>query len=300
MVKRILLLPLFALLYWQSALACDACGCSIGGNGIGLLSNYRTNYIGIGWQLTQFQSTPGFGLGSEDQFHTLELSLRYHLSARFKVLVHQPYRINRRLNSDQTTQQLNGISDTRIVGAYTLLRDVKLGTRTNLFWEVGAGLKLPLGTYNPHNHDVNLPENFNIGNGSWGYLFQSSFVLTHGKAGLALNTAYQHNSPSRSDYQFGHQWTGQALAFAEVNLGPRLQLVPNAGLSLENITTDKHANGKDVSGTGGQGTFLSGGLNVKAGNWIIGAAASVPVAHNYSHGEVEANTRISTQILFTF
>lgn len=299
MAKRIFLLPLIALLCWQWAYACDACGCSIGGNGIGLLSNYRNNYIGLGWQLGRFNSVPGHGLGSEDQFHTLELSLRYHFTDRFKVLAFQPYRINRRLNSDQSEQQLSGISDTRILGAYTLLRDAALGT-VKVFWEAGAGVKLPVGTYNAHIHDTNLPENFNIGNGSWGYLLQSNLVLIQRQLGLVLNGTYQHNGPARSDYQFGHQLTGQALVFAEANIGNRLQLVPNAGLSLEQITTDRYANGKSVSGTGGRGTYFSGGINLKAGNWIFGAAASLPVEQSYSHGEVEAQPRLSTQILFTF
>lgn len=290
---------MFAILCQPWATACDACGCSIGGNGIGLLSNYRANYIGIGWQLAQFNSAPGHGLGSEDQFHTLELSLRYHLSTRFKLLAYQPYRINRRLNSDQSLQQLSGISDTRIMGAYTLVKDVSLGS-TNFFWEIGAGLKIPVGTYNSRIHDLNLPENFNIGNGSWAYLFQSNLVISHRQLGLVFNGSYQHHSPSRSDYQFGHQWTGQLLLFAEASLRNQLQIVPNAGLALERITTDNHANRNPVSGTGGSGTFLSSGINVKAGNWIIGAAAALPIDQSYSHGEVDARPRLTTQVLFTF
>ncbi|PHN02709.1 hypothetical protein CRP01_30465 [Flavilitoribacter nigricans DSM 23189 = NBRC 102662] len=266
---------------------------------MGLLSNYRTNYLSIGWQLAPFRSIPGHGLGSADQFHTLEFSLRYHLSDRFKLLAYQPYRINRRMNNDQRVQQLKGISDTRIVAAYTLIKDASLGA-VNVFWETGAGVKLPVGAYNARIHDADLPENFNIGNGSWAYLFQNNLVLTYRQLGLVVNGAYQHQRPSRSDYQFGHQWTGQLLLFAEARLGNQMQVVPNAGLTLEKITSDYHPNGQSVAGTGGRGIFVSSGINFKAGSWIIGAAAALPVNQSYSKDEVEARPRLTSQILFTF
>lgn len=300
MAKRLLLLPLFALLSWQWALACDACGCSIGGNGIGLLGIYRTNFVGLGWQTVHFQSAPRHGAGSEDYFHTLELSVRYHLSDRFKVLVYQPYRLNHRLNSDGSDQRLDGMSDTRILGSYTVFQNQMLGSQTSLFLEIGAGLKLPVGAYNPHIHDTNLPENFNIGNGSWGYIIQPSLVLTHQKVGIVLNGIYQHHSRTELDYRFGHQLTGQLLFFAEAALNDNLKFIPNAGLTLEQITDDRYANDKPVSGTGGNGTFFSAGLNVKLGNWMIGTAASLPLEQSYSNGEVDAGSRLSAQISFTF
>lgn len=295
-----LLLPLFALLCWQWATACDACGCSIGGNGMGLLSAYRTNYVGLSWQTVRFQSTPGHSAGSEDYFHSFELAIRYHFSDRFKLLIYQPYRLNRRLNNDQTTQQMSGISDTRLLGSYTVLKEVALGPQTSLFFEMGAGIKFPVGAYNAQIHDTNLPENFNIGNGSWGYILQPSLVLTHRQVGLVWNSVYQHHSRTRLDYRFGHQLTTQLLFFGEASLSKQLKLIPNGGLSFEQITADRYANDNTVSGTGGNGLFFSAGLNMKLGNWILGAASAIPLEQSYSHGEVNAKSRLSAQITFTF
>jgi hypothetical protein len=125
-------------------------------------------------------------------------------------------------------------------------------------------------------------------------------VFTHRQFGVVLNGMYQHHGRTSLDYRFGHQLTTQLLLFGETLISENLKLIPNAGLTFEQITTDLHANDQEVIGTGGRGTFASAGLNLKLGNWLLGAAASVPVAQSYSHGAVEANGRLSAQISFTF
>lgn len=300
MAKKFLLVPLFALLLWQQLTACDACGCSIGGNGIGLLTNYRSNFIGLGWQLARFQSAPGYGAGSTDYFRTFELSVRYHFSGRFKVLLYQPYRMNLRINSSGPEQRLSGLSDTRVLGAYTLVKDLGLGSQTSLFAELGAGFKIPTGAYDAQLHDRELPENFNPGNGSWGFLIQPNVVLSHRKIGLVAGGVYQHHAANASGYRFGDQLTTQLLFFGETAIGQQLKIVPNGGLSWEKIATDRYANENTVGGTGGNGTYASAGFNLKAGSWIFGAAGSLPLGQSYSHREVEAGGRFSCQLSFTF
>ena len=298
MAKRIFLLTMFGFFIHPFLMGCDSCG-SVGGNGIGLMSAYKNNFIGIGWQYASFRGVPEHGDGSIDHLHTLELSLRYHVKDRFKVLFYQPFRINNR-NVNGQTDGLNGFSDTRIIGSYSLLKDVTIGTKINVFLEIGAGVKLPVGKYNAKIQEVNLPENFNPGNGSWGYLFQPSLVLTLKKAGLVVNGYYQHHSKSTSDYQFGHQLSTQVLFFWEKRLSNNFNLVPNAGINSEWISTDHYANGKRVEGTGGKGTYFSAGINFKTNQWIIGATYDHPLVHHYSNGEVDAKHRLAAQVAYIF
>lgn len=298
MVKRSILLAMFGMFAWTSAFACNACGCSISGNGVGLLQSYRNNFVGIGWQMAHFQSAPEHGSISKDHFQTIEWSLRYHFSPKFKVLVFQPYRINVREFEGQRTS-LTGISDTRIIGSYTFLNNTKLAENTQVFFEMGIGAKLPTGKYNADIHEDDLPENFNIGNGSWGAIVQANLVLSHQEMGLALSGFYQHLSPSFSDYQFGHQLSTQALFFVEKNI-KNLLLMPNAGLSVEQLTSDTYKNGNTVHGTGGKGYFATAGLTIQLEEWRLGLSYAHPFSQDYAQGEVLATDRLSCQFSYIF
>ncbi|HMQ64398.1 MAG TPA: hypothetical protein PKE06_27185 [Flavilitoribacter sp.] len=299
MVRRIILLSVIGLLGWNVAFSCDACGCSITGSGVGMLVSYRNNFAGLSWFSTPYQASPDHGFGSKDRFQTLEFAFRFHIASRLKLLINQPYRINAR-TLDGETEQVSGISDTRIMGAYTLFRDVRLGARNKLFLEVGAGIKAPLGRYDAHIHDQELPENFNLGNGSWAGLLQANLVVTRQNSGLLAAGTYQYNTATAAGYRFGRQVSGQLIGFREIALGRMVSLIPNAGLTAEWVSDDHYANGNIVPGTSGSGLFASGGVNLKFNNFYIGASFAQPLAQDYSHGEVIAKSRVSCQVSYLF
>ena len=234
--------------------ACDACGCSISGHGIGLLTNFRTNVAGVRYFNTPFQTAPTFG-STNDRFHLLEAFVRYQVNPRIKLTVTQPYRLNYRHDKDAETLHTNGISDTRLMGSYAFV-DERMGAGSRLYWELGAGVKLPVGKYDNDLHKQDLPDNFNIGNGSWGYLFQSGLVFSANRFGVSFNAATQLNGKTSSGYRFGSQFSGSMLFFAEKTLGEKGRIVPLAGLSGELVSKDQHANGNEAHGTGGKGFLL--------------------------------------------
>ncbi|MEN0003567.1 MAG: hypothetical protein AAF798_05465, partial [Bacteroidota bacterium] len=195
---------------------------------------------------------------------------------------------------------LSGIGDTRIIGTYNLFRQKDLGSGIQLFAELGAGVKLPVGEYNPDIHDANLPENFNLGNGSWGFILQPNLVFTKGAWGLLLNGSYQHFLPTRTDYQFGHQLNGQLSVFWEKSTAKGYRFTPNLGLQQEHIWADAFANDRTVSGTGGTGTFASLGINIRKGQVLGGVNYAIPIIQDYSQGEVEAQQRLAIQFSYLF
>lgn len=283
----------------QTSKACDACGCSISGGGIGLLSAYRYNYIGLQWYRSAFATIPGHGQGADDSFNTFELSFRYHLSDRLKVLINQPFEVNTREVEGQS-RSLQGLSDTRIVVNYTLFKDVPIGKKAKLYAEIGTGLKLPFGKFDPDIHDTDLPENFNIGNGSLGYLFQSDLILSINKSGIVWSTNIQINDQTERGYSFGNQLSSQGLVFHEIQIKEKWSIIPNTGLYAEWLSSDQYANKNTVEGTGGNGVFFTTGLNVKRNKWVLGMTVSLPVSQNYSNKEVEAGNRFSCQTTYIF
>ncbi|MEO1263410.1 MAG: transporter [Bacteroidota bacterium] len=278
--------------------ACDACGCSISGQGIGLLTNFRTNVAGIRYFNTPFHAAPLEG-STEDRFHLAEFFVRYQFNKRFKLMLSQPYRYNVRRDLHASSLDIDGIADTRILGSYALV-DQWTSNTSRLYWELGAGIKLPVGKYDADIHDRDMPENFNIGNGSWGYLLQTSAVYSNNQFGISLNAASQLNGKTSAGYHFGNQISGSLLLFTEKSLGKKGRIVPLVGGSAEIISKDKFANGKNVHSTGGRGLYGMIGVNAGFDRWQLGASFSKPLTQHYSDGEVIADDRFSIEMNYFF
>ncbi len=298
MIRKTIVLIVLGILLNIPSYACDVCGCSISGTGLGLVSAYRYNFISMSWQLTPFEGSRFHGAGSYDQFHTLELSMRYHFTTDFKLLVHQPYKLNFRNTNDELSN-LEGIGDTRILANYTILRDKKIGG-VNLYMELGAGAQLPVGKYDSNLHSKDLPENFNIGKGTWSFIFQPNIILNKNNFGLIMNGTYQRNAVSKSGYQFGNQVSGQALFYYRKDLKNELALTPYLGILGESIAQDHFDDGALVSGTSGKGLFLTTGINLKWKSLLFSTAYTPPLSQMYSLNEVSAKSRYMGQISFIF
>ena len=300
MARSVIALAVFLLVFAEKGKACDACGCSVNGVGVGLMAAYRQNYIGIQYQYAPFSSKLVHAQGAVDEFHTFELAARYRLWRRLSLQLMQAWRLNNRQHPDGDAS-LNGLGDTRLLANFAVLNQLPLGNEFRLYAEVGAGTKAPTGKFDPNLHnEQNLPENFNPGNGSWAYLLQSNLVLSRKGAGLALSGSYQHNLPSEGGYRFGGQWSGQALLFNEFPLPGRLSVTPYGGFSIEKVAQDEKADGKYAPSTGGRGCFAAAGLNLKFDNWLLGAALSQPFSQHYSNAEVEAKGRLTVQVSHIF
>src|SRR5690606_24927340 len=72
-----------AIMSVHTALACDVCGCSVGGSYFGILPQFQQNFIGLRYQHRNFNSEhltlfPGeVPLKTQETFHTTELWSRY-------------------------------------------------------------------------------------------------------------------------------------------------------------------------------------------------------------------------------
>ena len=298
MVKKAICLVLLALSI-VNANACDVCGCSVNGFGAGLLSAYRYNVISLRYYQSPFEQILQRGIPTEDVFHQSELNLRYHLSPKFIVSVNQSFQWNRRVGPGNDAF-ISGLGDTRLRASYVFLDNILLGESSSLYWELGTGIKLPSGKYDPNIYRDDLPENFNIGNGSWGYLFQSSLLLHYYKFGLVANGSYQSNQATKDGYDFGDQFSLSMILFRRFSLSEKWELVPFGGGFHERIQKDELYNDKNAHGTGGRGYFFSTGMNIKYDAWLIGASYFNPFNQAYAEGEMRAKSRFSLELTYTF
>ncbi|MBK7407508.1 MAG: hypothetical protein IPL49_14320 [Saprospirales bacterium] len=298
MIKYILGLCIAMSLSVQG-MACEACGCSITGSGMGLLTAYRNNTLGLSWFYSPFRGSEALGSNTRDYFHTVELFGNYHITPRLQVSAFLPYRYNNRVTDDQDLSA-QGLSDLRIVGSYTFFDNKPLGAHSQLYWDAGAGVRFPTGRYDEDIYQKDLPDNFNVGNGAWSLLLQSRLLYKQERWGASATGNYQVNSATSSGYRFGDQLALTGMLFVRKSVSDKLDGTLFGGVYYERIGQDDYPYGKNPHTTGGEGYYAMASLNVKWNNCLFGASYSHPFSQNYSEGEVIAKPRISANVAFIF
>lgn len=277
--------------------------CNAGGlascSSSGLLTGLRNNSVGLRFMQVPFKTAATDNERYQDDFYVAELSFRYQFSNRWKVSVQQPYRLNVR-EFPAKKERLHGLADTRLLGSYTIFDNVAIGSNSLVYWELGAGLKLPTGKYDETIYFRDLPGNLNLGMGNLGYLFSTNLVFFKNTLGLGLNAGYQLNSKSRDDYQFGDQFTAGLFFFREFAFGENWKLVPLAGASMEKFAKNYLPSGNFAEGSGGEGWLVLGGFNARFNEFQAGLSASLPFAQNYSAGAIVAERRYSMDLVYFF
>jgi len=299
---RISVFIVFAcVLTWSTSLtACDVCGSGGGNIGIGLLTDYRSNLVRFSYANTRFNSVPEHGNLVSDKFVQYSLAFRYSLgkTKRFRLALQCPFAVNTR-NVEGKSLIEKGLSDIKLTTSYVVLNNLPIGSKSNIYLETGAGFNLPTGKYDEQLHDKDLPENFNVGKGNLGYIFQMNSILSIQKFGFVFSNNFQLNTATKSGYRFGNQFNSQLTAFKEVAI-KNVKWIPNVGLGFDNTTSDNYSNKKEVPGTGGNGFFLSTSFNFKTEQWLAGFTYALPLVEQYAQGEVHAKGRIIGQVSLLF
>ena len=288
---------LISSLYTLSA--CDSCASGLNSSGVGLLSTYRQNFVGVSWQRSMFDTSSDHSTGSKDRFETVEIRIRYQVSDRWSISFRQPFKNNTRIEN-KSERALRGISDTKLMVNYNLINNKSLTEDLTLNVEASVGTKLSVGDYRPRIQDENLPENFNISNGAYGYILQATPVLTKGDIGLLGNIYYQHNFESSNGYHFGDQLSTQWVMFYRWLVADNYTLLPFAGVQYEHVSQDRYATEYSVNGTGGSGTYAVAAINIKADKFSLELSYNLPLAGSFSEDEVEAKGKYGALATFFF
>ena len=299
MIRKITTLCVVLVSSLYSLSACDSCASGLNSSGVGLLSTYRQNFVGLSWQRSMFDSSSTHSTGSKDRFQTLELRIRYQISDRWSVTLGQPFKYNKRIE-EGGHRVLKGISDTKLFVNYSILQNEPVGDDLALSLESSIGIKLAVGDYRPSIQDENLPENFNLSNGAYGYILQMTPVLTKGNIGLLGNVYYQHNFKSSNDYQFGNQFSTQWVMFYRKTIAEKYTLLPFAGIQYEHVTQDHYATEYEVNGTGGSGLYAVTAVNFKADKGSLELSYNIPITGSFSGDEVDAKGKIGAMATLFF
>jgi len=277
---------------------CDACGCSASGGGMGFSSMLNQNFVGVRYFNQSYTSRDGIFKNSpwiDENFNTVQVWARIPIGKRFQISALVPYHFHdRELSSG--AQSIEGVGDITVLGMYTIYQTQQDSTTFVHTVQAGAGLKAPVGKYNSTNNGSVNPS-FQLGTGSWDYLFAAEYVVKMKNFGLNTMFNYTFKTENEDDYQFGNQinYTGTLFYILEYNT---VTFVPQAGLAGEAYGANKHF-GEEVPDTEGEILFSKVGLEAGRGKFSFGINAMLPIHQNLTGGMVEANYRWSVNFNYS-
>ena len=284
---------------WSLTKACDACGCSMHGIGVDMISVLQKNYFGMQYYTGTFTSNLPDSKGSKDKFRTLDFSLWVGIKYKWYVLIDQPYIYNTRKHPDGNGT-VQGIGDSKISVHYILSKQSKSASNLHFYIDGGMGIKGATGKYDPYIHiQQNLPENFNVGNGSWGIFSATNIGVSNDRWLAFMSTQYMHFFNTKEDYHFGDQSSAQLVLGNKLKKMGAFSLTPYAGFLGEFIQKD-HKSLAHYSTTGGAGLYTSFGISIQSGRFNFNTYASIPLVQQYSNDDLQAANKIQFQISYLF
>ena len=289
MGKRILLLVPVCL-FFCSLRACPICGCGGGNLYVGLLPDFKYQFIGLRFHASQYHSqlVSDPSQYSTNDYSTIELWGGLRLGKKFQLLAFIPYYMNKQVDDDGTTYT-NGLGDITVMGQYQVFKSTGHSSSRNSLnqqlW-MGGGIKLPTGPFNANMLDSNTTVadiNAQIGTGSVDFLVNGMYGLTIRNFGLNLSASYKINTVNAQHYKYGNKF--QSNLIASYHLGSGLTTTtPNIGLGYENVAINK-LGAKSVQYTGSQILTAIAGVEIDFGKVGIGINGQLPLAQNFAEGQ---------------
>lgn len=272
---RTLFIAGFLLAISATAVACDVCGCSVGGNYFGILPGFHQHFIGLRWSSERSYtalSADALRAGrfhSEEQFRAVEVLARFYPAHRWQTLLMAPWRFYSQAENS-VISKAQGLGDVSLLGSYVLL---DTGDSLRGQWRqtlnLGGGLKLPTGRSRLAAADGGaLHPNLQPGSGSTDFLFLAAYTLRRGPWGASADVLGRINTRNHQQYQFGNRLSGSVKCFYWTQLR-RLTLLPNAGIFADAAGANRDT-GKRIDGSEGVSGFATFGLDVYAGHLSAG------------------------------
>lgn len=275
---------------------CDACGCSASGGSMGFASMINTNFIGIRYFNQSYKSTDGLYSNSEwydESFNTIQVWARIPVSKKLQVNALIPYQFHNR-QTETGKQSINGLGDVTLLGMHRLYQTKKDSTK--VFYhtvQAGAGIKLPVGKFSDENSGSFNPS-YQVGTGSFDFLFASEYVLRYKKFGFNNMVNYVLKTENDKNYKFGNQ-LNYAGTFFYAYENKKYSLAPQIGFAAE-VYEENNQLGQRVRNTAGNALFGKAGFEVGKDKFSMGANFMLPISQNLNGGNLEANTRWTVNI----
>lgn len=271
---------------------CDACGCSASGGSMGFASMLNTNFIGIRYFNQAYKSTDGLYSNSvwyRENFNTIQVWARIPVVKKIQISALVPYNFHNR-EIALGTQSISGLGDITVLGMYEVYKTRKDSIAFVQTLQLGAGIKIPVGSYDEKNNGSFNPS-YQVGTGSWDYLFATEYIVKHKKIGLNAMLNYILKTENDKKYRFGNQFNYATTLFYLYET-EKISFATQVGVAGE-VYQDNYQLGQKVRNTSGDILFGKMGFEVGITKYSIGASIMLPINQNLNGGNVEAQYRWS-------
>jgi len=283
--------------------ACDVCGASASGQGLGLLPQMNRHFAGIQYQYVELHSrhVPLSELKpviySDEYYRTAQLWGRYCIADRLQLFAFVPYRFNS--STHQGGSSVNGIGDISILANYVLVQNSDSDGIIQHRLLGGVGIKLPTGKYAGISDldKLGLP-NMQPGSGSFDIPFNANYTLQYRNIGLNVDIGYVVTTPGSDQHKYGNRLNAQLNGFYRISYR-RMVLLPIAGLRTEHSghDYDNYAKRWQNLQSGGYILSYSAGLQLYFQQLGLQFQYSKPMKQYYSNGNINALQRIDAGLM---
>jgi hypothetical protein len=302
---RTLFLTAVLWVFAYSASACDACGCSIGGNYFGILPQFNRHFVGLRWSEQTFRSAHNHSnaqngqFNTHEHFRTMDVLARFYPLRRLQMMVLAPYHDFSR-TEDNLLSRTQGIGDVSVLGNFILINTGdSLGRSTQHTLTLGGGVKIPTGQYRLRTPEGRLLHaNLQPGSGSTDFMISAAYTLRSGAWGIATDVLGRINTANKKDYRFGNRVSGSAKAFYWKKVR-KCSFLPNIGLFADH-SAPNFDQGEQAESTGGSMVLSTFGLDVYIGKISAGFTFQQPVYQHLGEGAIQANSRWMATLNYIF
>ena len=152
---------------------------------MGFASMLNSNFVGVRYFNQHYRSNDGLYSNSpwlEEQFNTVQIWARIPIVKGFQVSTLLPYHFHNR-DTKNGNQEISGLGDITVLGLLTVYQTHKDSTILTHTFQVGGGIKIPLGKFDQANNGSVNPS-YQDGTGRWDYLLATEYIIRRKQFGL--------------------------------------------------------------------------------------------------------------------
>jgi hypothetical protein len=296
---------IFVLGISEAGMCCPICGCGGGNVYMGLLPDFKYQFIGLRFHTSQYhtQLINNPSQFSTNNYNTVELWGGVRLGKKIQLLAFVPYYLNKQVDDDGATYT-HGLGDITVMGQYRIFSSSKhLSSHkliTQQLW-IGGGIKLPTGPFNANVQDSNTTVadiNAQIGTGSVDFLINGMYNLSIRNFGISLTANYKVNTANADQYKYGNKFQSNLIAFYRL-AGRKATTTPNMGLGYENVAINQ-LGGKGVQYTGSRIMTAIAGVEFDFGKIGIGINGQIPLTQNFAEGQTKMKFSTMMHVTYQF
>ncbi|MBS1933643.1 MAG: transporter [Bacteroidetes bacterium] len=302
-MKKLIILISCSFLSICYVQACPFCGCGGGNLYMGLLPDFKHQFIGVRYHYAQYhtQLISDPTQFSTNYYNTIEIWGGLRLGEKFQLLAFIPYYQNKQIDDDGTTKPA-GLGDITVVGQYQVFHETARTASRKLvdqqLW-VGGGIKVPTGIFNVDVNDSSTTVadiNAQLGTGSIDFLLNALYSLRVGNIGINVSANYKINTVNNDKYKYGNKFTGNLIAYYHIAMGKNA-VSPNIGLGYENVAGNT-LQSKMVQYTGSNITTAVAGVEFNFNKIGIGVNGQLPLAQNFAEGQTKLKFKGMMHVTF--